>query len=83
MPTAFLMQQMSWREALDEARALADLETLHDDVHRAHREALTRCEHCIDHAQDLTQAAQEVRALMFIERFARAIDQRLDALDAS
>jgi len=28
MPTAFLMQQMEWREALDEARSAADLDDL-------------------------------------------------------
>lgn len=81
MPTAFLMQQMSWREDLDDANDLASLEALHDAVTQAHREGLLRCEHCIDVAHDLPQAAQEVRALMFIERFARDIDQRLDTLD--
>ena len=32
MPTAFLMQQMSWREDLDDANDLASLEALHDAV---------------------------------------------------
>ena len=81
MPTAFLMQQMAWREALDDASDFVVLEALHDEVSLAHREGLTRCEHCIDVAHDLHQAAQEVRALMFIARFARDIEQRLDALD--
>ena len=81
MPTAFLMQQMAWREALDDASDFMALEALHDEVSLAHREGLTRCEHCIDVAHDLHQAAQEVRALMFIARFARDIEQRLDALD--
>lgn len=82
MPTAFLIQQMSWREALDEATDLATLETLHDEVKLVHQQGLSRCEHCIDVIHDLPQAAQEVRALMFIERFAKDIEQRLDALDA-
>ncbi len=81
MPSTFLMQQMSWREDLDDAKDLSALEALHDTVTQAHREGLQRCEHCIDEANDLSQAAQEVRALMFIERFARDIEQRLDALD--
>jgi len=83
MPAAFLMQQMSWREALDEAADLAALEGLQDEVNQSHREGLTRCEHRIDVAHDLPQAAQEVRALMFIARFARDIEQRLDALERS
>jgi molecular chaperone HscB len=81
MPTAFLMQQMTWREALDDASDLEALQGLHAEVKLAHQEGLSRCEHCIDVAHDLPQAAQEVRALMFIARFARDIEQRLDALD--
>ena len=83
MPAAFLMQQMTWREALDEATDLATLEALHDQVNQAYQERLHECEHCIDVVHDLSQAAQAVRALMFIERFARDIEQRLDALDPS
>ena len=32
MPTGFLMQQMAWREALDEARTAAAIEALADEV---------------------------------------------------
>ena len=32
MPAAFLMQQMQWREDLEEASGLADLERMADDV---------------------------------------------------
>jgi len=32
MPTAFLMQQMQWREDLEEAEGLDDLERMADDV---------------------------------------------------
>jgi len=41
---------------------------------------LQQCEQLIDVAHDLPQAAQQVRALMFIERFAQDIETRLDAL---
>ena len=34
-------------------------------------------------AQDFAKAAQQVRALMFIERFVKDIDTRLDQLDAA
>jgi hypothetical protein len=34
MPAAFLMQQMEWREALDEARTQADVQALDDGVER-------------------------------------------------
>lgn len=81
MPTAFLMQQMTWREALEEANDLQALESLHDEVAQARQHALQQCEQLIDVAHDLPQAAQQVRALMFIERFAQDIETRLDALE--
>ena len=83
MPAAFLMQQMAWREAMDEATAVAALEALHDDVQHAHTVALQQCAHLIDTAHDLAAAAQQVRGLMFIEKFLRDIDARIDQLDAS
>ena len=79
MPADFLMQQMAWREALDDAQAIADLEALHDEVLAAHRNGLGDCEHHIDVAHDLPQAAQQVRRLMFIERFMRDIEDKMDA----
>jgi len=83
MPAAFLMQQMEWREAMDDATDVAALENLHDDVWQAHKTALQQCAHLIDTAHDLPQAAQQVRGLMFIEKFLRDIDTRIDQLDAS
>ena len=81
MPPAFLMQQMTWREALDDANDLGALESLHNEVMQAREQTLQQCEHFIDTDPDLTQAAQQVRALMFIERFAQDIETRLDALE--
>ena len=83
MPAAFLMQQMAWREAMDEATEVATLEALHDDVQHAHTAALQQCASLIDTAHDLAAAAQQVRGLMFIEKFLRDIDARIDQLDAS
>lgn len=80
MPAAFLMQQMAWREALDEAATDPELQALEREVAQARDEALARCAELIDTARDFAQAAQQVRALMFIERFAADIGQRLDEL---
>ncbi len=82
MPTAFLMQQMAWREALDDASSLDDLHALHDEVLTARRAHLTQCEQHIDVSHAYDQAAQTVRALMFIERFATDIENRLDSMDS-
>ena len=80
MPTGFLMQQLEWREGLDEAHGVAEVEAIADEV-RAHRSgALERVRHTLDVARDYAAAAQQVRALMFIERFADDIDRRLEAL---
>jgi molecular chaperone HscB len=80
MPAEFLMQQMEWREALDDAGSAAELDKLDAQVVASRREALKKCEHLLDVAHDYAQAVQQVRALMFIERFARDIEARLDRM---
>ena len=80
MPAAFLMQQMEWRESLEEAQNEGELDALDDEVVQARRTALAACEDLIDTRQDYTAAAQQVRALMFIARFADDIERRRDQL---
>jgi len=80
MPPAFLMQQMEWRERLDEAHEAADLQALGDEVDVARRRALSALDWQIDEKGDFAGAAAQVRALMFIERFAHDVDLRLDRL---
>ena len=80
MPAAFLMQQMAWREALDEARSVDRIQALADEV-AAHAQAMQAALGAlIDERQDWPAAAAEVRALMFLARFAQEVDRRLDAL---
>jgi molecular chaperone HscB len=80
MPAAFLMQQMEWREALDEASGVSAVEALVNEV-MSHRElALMQLQSTLDDQRDFKAAAQQVRALMFVERFAHDVDQRLEAL---
>ena len=80
MPGTFLMQQMEWRESLDEARTVQQVEALADTV-AAHRNgALQKLQKLLDEQQDAAAAAQQVRALMFVERFAEDVDRRLEAL---
>jgi molecular chaperone HscB len=83
MPSEFLMQQMAWREALDDAGSAAELDEIDAQVVATRREMLKKCEHLLDVAHDYAQAAQQVRALMFVERFARDIETRLDRMDTA
>lgn len=81
MPGSFLMQQMDWRESLDDASTLADVKALASAV-AAHRDrALNELRVLLDEKQDPAAAAQQVRALMFVERFASDVDHRLEALE--
>ncbi len=80
MPAAFLMQQMQWREDLDEASAVADLERMADDVAAARRDMLQALQTTADELHDWPALARQVRALMFVERFARDVESRIDLL---
>jgi molecular chaperone HscB len=82
MPAAFLVQQMQWREALDEADGPAGLEALALDVGRAWQTGVARLTAALDAQGDVPAAAQQVRALMFVERFRDDVHARLDALNA-
>ncbi|WP_296000549.1 Fe-S protein assembly co-chaperone HscB [Rugamonas sp.] len=75
MPMAFLMQQMEWREELGEARAGKDLDALEalDRQLRNERKTLLEQVGAQLDAADFTQAAQGVRALMFLEKFGESV----------
>lgn len=81
MPGPFLLQQMEWREALDDAQDAQQLQALAAEVEQARRAVLQRCGALLDEARDFLGAAQEVRALMFIERFAQSVADRQDQLE--
>lgn len=80
MPASFLMHQMQWREALDDAADAAAVEALNDEVLTYRRDALAALETSFDARHDWEAAAQQVRALMFVERFVQDLDARLEAL---
>jgi molecular chaperone HscB len=86
MPSAFLMQQMEWREALDDCKALKAndakdeaLEKLLDEVDGSHAQALKQIAKLIDVEHNFPAAVGQVRALMFIEKFAQEVQHQLDA----
>ena len=81
MPASFLMQQIDWREALDDAESADDLMRLGRLVKEAKKAMLVNCAQFLDEQHDYAKAVQEVRALMFVERFAADLDARLDQME--
>jgi molecular chaperone HscB len=80
MPSEFLVEQMEWREALDEAGTEEELDELSERVLQRRREMLGSIQQLLDLEGDAPAAAQQVRALMFIERFAGDVESRLAQL---
>ena len=82
MPTAFLMQQMEWRDALSDTRTLHAVEALSHEVVAARDATLTSLQDQIDAAAavDWRAVAGTVRGLMFVDKFISDIDRRVDAL---
>ena len=83
MPTEFLMQQMQWREALDDARALADVGAIGEQVAATEQQLLLDVQQRLDDQGDIAGAAAQVRSLMFVKRFRQDIERRLDVLDTT
>ncbi|CAN5919012.1 Fe-S protein assembly co-chaperone HscB [soil metagenome] len=80
MPSGFLMQQMEWREALDDAATVEGVEALTREVAAHQKAAFEELAAAIDEQRDFSAAAQQVRALMFVDRFADDLDRRLESL---
>ena len=80
MPPAFLVQQMEWREALEDAVTMAQLEQLAGETRLAENARLAVIARALDADKDHVRAAQEVRSLMFIQRFGQEVEARIDLL---
>jgi molecular chaperone HscB len=83
MPREFLMQQMEWREALEEAkgaRNLDALENLEKELRAARRAKVAHLGELLD-ANDFAEAAQGVRQLMFLEKFGEEVQAVFEKLE--
>jgi molecular chaperone HscB len=81
MPAEFLRQQMAWREALEEAESRDEIDAVERELGRERRVAHERLAADLDQRHDPVAAAREVRALMFIERFAADVERRVAELE--
>ncbi|RJG07996.1 Fe-S protein assembly co-chaperone HscB [Noviherbaspirillum cavernae] len=83
MPGAFLMQQMEWRESLEDAKAAKDigvLERLEAELRGARKKEVEQIGKLLD-ANDFHAAAQGVRQLMFLEKFGDEIGRIFETMD--
>ncbi|MDP9107878.1 MAG: Fe-S protein assembly co-chaperone HscB [Pseudomonadota bacterium] len=83
MPMAFLLQQMGWREALDEIKSSRDavaLEALDAELQAAWRAMLDGAGALLDQAA-YVEAAQEVRKLMFLDKLRDELTRWYDTLE--
>jgi molecular chaperone HscB len=84
MPTDFLMQQMEWREALEETRQTKDSVALEKLEQRIRHEAHILQQQLaveIDDTHDFTAASGIVRKLKFLEKLTEEIGSAFDELD--
>ena len=80
MPAGFLIQQMEWREALDDAKTPENMHQIALQANKFGREQLLKIEQLIDSHSNFKSAVEHIRSLMFVERFAQEVDARLDQL---
>ena len=80
MPAQFLMQQMEWRETLDDVRDQpSELDQLYKEVEITRANLLKEVELAIDEANDFDLAAKQLRALLFIDKFSAELEDAISA----
>ena len=84
MAPAFLMQQMEWREAIEEARAgksMDALDALSDDLRATHRRIEAQLAELLDRAQDYAAATEAVRQLRFMDKLIAEVGDVYEELE--
>jgi molecular chaperone HscB len=84
MSREFLMQQMEWREALEDANAAKDLDALEKldlSLREVRKAKVTHIGELLD-VGDFPEAAQGVRQLMFLEKFGEEVHATFEKLES-
>lgn len=84
MEPAFLMQQMEWREAIDDARgekSVAALDALMDQLRISHRRIETQLVDLLDAKQDFEGAREAVRQLRFMDKLIAEVGDVYEELE--
>jgi molecular chaperone HscB len=85
MTPAFLMQQMEWREAIEEARAGRNagvLDLLSDDLRAVHRSIEVQLAELLDSAHDYAAATEAVRQLRFMDKLIAEVGDVYEELES-
>ncbi|HQT32063.1 MAG TPA: Fe-S protein assembly co-chaperone HscB [Thiobacillus sp.] len=84
MAPAFLMQQMEWREAIDDARGakrVDALDALMDELRITHRQIESQLIDLLDAKQDFEGAREAVRQLRFMDKLIAEVGDVYEELE--
>lgn len=85
MAPAFLMRQIEWREALDDARSekrIDALDALSGDLRAEHRRIEAHLAELIDRAHDFEMACEAVRQLRFMDKLIAEVGDVYEELES-
>jgi molecular chaperone HscB len=84
MPADFLMQQMEWREALQDAQTARDmsaLQSLERDLRAYARDVLGRLSSLLDEHNSYAEAGDVLRKVRFMDKLLEEIDATYEAIE--
>lgn len=81
MPSDFLIQQMLWREALEEAASPDQLDSLCKTVSAARKTVIETVAMCLDVDNKPSEAVAATRQLMFLDKFEQELERTIERLE--
>jgi molecular chaperone HscB len=84
MPADFLMQQMEWREAIEEAKSARNISALDDLLAEIRNVSKTLCDNITQHLdkeRNACSAVDDVRKLVFIQKVSADINHVIEQLE--